>query len=151
MHTRSHTTFPPDLWHPCCSLVFAVPSFCQLERFFAGQQLQESSGGAGASSVGASDDAVKPTGGAHHHPSASTGPTASVASIVAHAFASIPLFRSLTKTEQAVVASSLQCEKYMGGDVVLDGTKDGGPALVIGEGGATCAVVPLSRLFQRPW
>lgn len=121
----------------------------QLERFFAGQQLQESSGGAGASGVGGSDEAAKPTGGAHHHPSASTGPTASVASIVAHAFASIPLFRSLTKTEQAVVASSLQCEKYMGGDVVLDGTKDGGPALVIGEGVAACGVGPLSHVSQR--
>jgi uncharacterized protein YodC (DUF2158 family) len=106
-----------------------------LERFFAGQQLQGTVPGAGSgvgsnASEGASGAVTATSAG--HHPSASTGPALSVASIVAHAFASIPLFRSLTKTEQAVVASSLQCDKYMGGDVVLDGTKDGGPALIIG-------------------
>ncbi len=60
------------------------------------------------------------------------GSAAATSSIISHVFAAIPLFRSLTKTEQAVVASSFECEKYSNGGVILDGDASAGPAIVIG-------------------
>ncbi len=97
---------------------------------------------AGGAAAGA-PEAGGPGAPAAHHAAAphvlSLGTSgASVAAMVAHAFAAIPLFRSLTKTEQAVVASSLQLDKYSHGEVVLTGAADSGPALVIGACAFAC-------------
>ena len=69
---------------------------------------------------------------------AAIGSAAATSAIVAHVFAAIPLFRSLTKTEQAVVASSFEVEKHGNGGVILDGDVAAGPAIVIGA--SACVV-----------